>query len=113
MKWLIVVCAVGSACDDRPTITSATDDPPKVFAARCAMCHGTTGKPPTSMVAQLGVRDLTDPDVRARLNLQRVEEQVRKGSSNKLMPGFELALTEAQITAVSAWVVSPQFLAPR
>jgi mono/diheme cytochrome c family protein len=39
-----------------------------------------------------------------------VENQVRKGSANKLMPALEGALTDAQIKAVAAWVASPAFL---
>ena len=33
-----------------------------------------------------------------------VENQVRHGSKNKLMPAFEGALTDAQIKAVAAYV---------
>ena len=62
------------------------------------------------MVARIAVRDLTLPELRARVSPAFVEAQVRRGSQNTLMPGFEGALTDAQIKAVSAYVASPEFL---
>ena len=77
-----------------------------MYAAVCATCHGDKGKPSASMAAQLGVRDLTEAGFRARVTVALVEAQVRQGSANKLMPAFAGALNDAQITAVSAWVVA-------
>ena len=82
-----------------------------VFASMCTSCHGTTGKPSESMVAQLNVRDLTDPKWRAAATPALVEHQVRTGSANKLMPAFTGALTDAQIKAVAAYVADPAFVA--
>jgi len=62
------------------------------------------------MVAQLNVRDLTSPELRARITPALVEAQVRTGSKNKLMPSFAGALTDEQIRAVAAHVASPGFL---
>jgi mono/diheme cytochrome c family protein len=81
----------------------------EVFANACASCHGPSGKPPEAMVAKLAVRDLTSAELRARVTPALVEQQVRKGSKNKLMPAFEGALTDAQIAAVAAYVASPTF----
>jgi mono/diheme cytochrome c family protein len=64
------------------------------------------------MRTRLGVRDLTDPDLRARITPGFVEKQVRSGSKNKLMPAFAGVIDDGQITAVAAYVASPQFLAP-
>jgi mono/diheme cytochrome c family protein len=84
-----------------------------VFASLCATCHGPDGRPPASMVARLGVRDLTAAAFRERITPALVEQQVRKGSMNKLMPSFQGVLDDAQIKAVAAYVASPQFGAPR
>jgi mono/diheme cytochrome c family protein len=84
-----------------------------VFAKLCVSCHGETGKPTESMVARLGVRDLTEPEFRARVTPAIVEKQVRGGSKSKLMPSFVGVISDDQIAAVSAWVASPQFVAPR
>jgi mono/diheme cytochrome c family protein len=84
----------------------------KVFQSICAACHGPTGKPTEANVARMGVKDLTSPELRHRITPALVENQVRKGSQNKLMPGLEGALTEEQIKAVAAYVASPEFLEP-
>jgi mono/diheme cytochrome c family protein len=83
-----------------------------VFEKLCAVCHGEDGRPPAAMVARLGVRDLTAPEFRTRATPAVVEHQVRAGSTNKLMPAFAGAIDEADITAVAAYVASPQFVAP-
>ena len=81
-----------------------------VFQSICAACHGQTGRPTEANVARLGVKDLTAPELRARITPQLVENQVRHGSQNKLMPAFEGALTDDQIRAVAAYVASDQFM---
>ena len=87
-------------------VAGGTADGAAVFAGACANCHGETGKPPSSMVAQLGVRDLTAPDFRARVTVALVEHQVHAGSDNKLMPSFAGALSEAQMHAVAEFVAT-------
>jgi mono/diheme cytochrome c family protein len=82
-----------------------------VFQMMCATCHGADGRPPAAMTARLGVRDLTSAEFRARVTPGLVEQQVRNGSKSKLMPAFAGVLDDAQITAVSAYLASPQFVA--
>ena len=91
---------------------SGSGDGQAVFQLVCASCHGPDGRPPAAMVARLGVRDLTASEFRARVTPALVEQQVRAGSKSKLMPAFEGAISDAQIAAVSAYVASPQFVAP-
>jgi mono/diheme cytochrome c family protein len=107
VKRLILVALV-AGCSGDPTGGSV--DGKVVFNSMCTSCHGPEGKPPEAMVARLGVRDLTDPTVRAKLTLESVEKQVRSGSDNKLMPAFQGALSDEQIKAVAAFVVSPAFI---
>jgi mono/diheme cytochrome c family protein len=85
-------------------------DGAELYAKFCSTCHGVTGKPDATMSARLGVRDLTSPELRARVTPALIEAQVRKGSQNKLMPAFEGAFTDEQIKAISAYVASPKFL---
>lgn len=84
-----------------------------MFESLCATCHGPDGRPPAAMVARLGVRDLTGAEFRARVTPGLVEQQIRTGSKNKLMPSFAGVLDDAQITGIAAYVASPQFVAPR
>ena len=100
-----------AGCDREPGGGSKAVTGPALFASLCAACHGPDGRPPEAMVVRLGVHDLTAAEFRARVTPGLVEQQVRKGSKNKLMPAFEGALDDAQIKAVAAYVASPQFLA--
>ncbi len=106
MRPLLFLVAL-AACNG--SVAGGANDGPKVFASVCATCHGPTGKPTDAMVQRMNVRDLTAPDFRARVTPALVENQVRTGSKNKLMPAFQGALDDAQIKAVAAYVASPTF----
>jgi mono/diheme cytochrome c family protein len=112
--WLLALVAVAVAgCGSGSSGTGAEAGAGRaVFQKLCAVCHGPDGRPPAAMVARLGVRDLTAPEFRARATPALVEQQVRTGSANKLMPAFAGAIDDAEITAVAAYVASPQFVAP-
>jgi len=107
VKWLILVCSVVACTRTTPSDGASGAE---VFATYCAVCHGPNGKPSATMAARLAVRDLTSPELRAKVSVKLVEDQVRKGSQNKLMPGFEGAISDAQIKAVAAWVASSTFV---
>jgi mono/diheme cytochrome c family protein len=102
---LLLVALVGFAGCDR-TVAGGSTDGATVFAAACASCHGPGGKPPPQMVDQLGVRDLTGAEFKARRTKELVLQQVRRGSSNGRMPAFTGALKEPQIEAVAAYVLT-------
>jgi cytochrome c oxidase cbb3-type subunit III len=99
---VLLGCAACAGCTNG--IAGGAADGPKVFAEACAACHGPSGRPPEALVASLGVRDLTAPEFRARVSEQLVEHQVRTGAQNGKMPSFVGTLTDAQITAVAAYV---------
>jgi mono/diheme cytochrome c family protein len=105
---LALVAAACAACSG--DATGGSSDGPELFAKLCTACHGSDGKPPAAMELRLGVRDLTAPALRARITPAIVEQQVRRGSDNKLMPAFEGLINDAQIKALSAYVASPAFL---
>lgn len=99
-----------AGCHSDPA--GGTTDGAAVFSMLCASCHGPDGHPPAAMVARLNVRDLTATEFRARVTPALVEQQVRHGSANKLMPAFEGAITDDQIRAVAGFVASPRFGSP-
>jgi len=109
--WVLAVLAV-AGCGGTPSGAGAGDGQ-AIFQSLCASCHGSDGRPPEAMVARLAVRDLTTPEFRACVTPAGVEHQVRAGSKNRLMPAFAGAIDDAQITAVAAYVASPQFAARR
>jgi mono/diheme cytochrome c family protein len=97
------VLALG-ACNSQ--VADGQADGAKVFEGACARCHGPNGRPDPGMVAKLGVKDLTQPALQARLSDADIRQQILKGSKNKQMPSFDGALTEPQIDAVIAHVRS-------
>ena len=105
----LAVLAVGAACSG--DATGGSVEGPELFAKLCSPCHGEHGKPTAAMEVRLGVRDLTAPELRARITPELVELQMRRGSKNMLMPSFEGVATDAQIKALAAYVASPGFLA--
>lgn len=96
----LLVIALLAACSGE--VAGGRADGPAVYQEACARCHGETGRPPSSMAAQLGVKDLTE----ATLTLDKVEHQIRHGSDNKVMPAFAGTLKDEQIAAVAAYVLS-------
>jgi mono/diheme cytochrome c family protein len=110
--WLALVLALAlAACHGN--VAGDVKGGAQVFQLVCAQCHGATGKPDVATVARIGVKDLTSPELRARITPALVEKQVREGSQNKLMPAFVGALNDVQIRDVASFVASPQFLEPR
>ena len=75
-----------------------------VFEAACARCHGSAGVPDPGIVAQLGVKNLSDTSLQERLSDADIRRQIVDGSKNKQMPAFKGALSDAQIAAVIAHV---------
>ncbi len=102
----IVVSSLGLTVGCDRKVAGGSTDGAEVFKAACASCHGERGKPPQAMADQLGVRDLTGAEFRARRTKELVHGQVTRGSANGRMPGFQGALTDAQIDAVTAYVLT-------
>ena len=103
--WRSLLLALVVAGCSSP-VAGGSVDGPAVFAAACATCHGSTGQPPASMAAALGVRDLTSAEFVARRTPALIEAQVRHGSTNQKMPAFVGAMTDDQIRAVAAYVMT-------
>lgn len=104
MRWLVVaVLLVGCDAGD-------SGDGKAVYEKVCVTCHGATGTPDATMVAKLGVKNLRAPELRGRITPYLVENQVKHGSKNKLMPAFEGAISDVQIKEVADYVSSKQFL---
>ncbi len=107
LRRLLLLLSIGAGaigCDRQ--VAGGKADGAAVFAEVCARCHGGGGQPSPSMKAQLGVRDLTAREFKARVSDELVARQVERGSDNKLMPAFAGELTVEQIAAVAAYVVA-------
>jgi mono/diheme cytochrome c family protein len=110
-RFLLALAVACAACGG--DVTGGSVEGAELFGRLCAACHGPDGKPPEAMALRLGVRDLTAPELRARITPALVEQQIWRGSENKLMPSFQYMLSPAQVRALAEHVASPEFLAPR
>ena len=110
VRAAVLILLVGGCSRE---LAAGSVDGATVFAAACATCHGEGGKPPEALRNQLGVRDLTSPEFRARATPALIEHQVRDGADSKKMPAFKGSLTEAQIRAVAVFVMGLGAESPR
>lgn len=98
----VAVAPAAGACGRR--VAGGRADGAAIFAEVCARCHGPGGSPPPAMVAQLGVHDLTSPELQERMSDEAIARQVQHGSPNQKMPSFASVLSDAQVRAVVAHV---------
>ncbi|MGA3009240.1 MAG: cytochrome c [Terracidiphilus sp.] len=69
------------------------------YKAKCAMCHGATGVPSPGMAKAMGVKPVSDPDIK-KLTAAQMFTAV-KGGKGKMKP--VAGLTDAQIKDVVAF----------
>lgn len=101
---VFVVLGVSLACNRG--VAGGSADGAEVFEEACSRCHGPNGRPEPGMVASLGVKNLTEPELQHKLSDEEMRKQILEGSENNKMPPFKGALTDAQVTAVIAHVRS-------
>ena len=71
------------------------------FKAKCAVCHGATGKGDTTMGKNLKIRDLTSADVQKQSDAD-LTTVITNGKGK--MPAYKGKLTDAQISDVVKYV---------
>lgn len=100
----LAVCAPAAlaSCDRR--VAGGSTDGRAVYEEACARCHGPGGVPDRGQVVRLGVKDLTQAEVQARMTDDDIRGQIVNGSKNQQMPSFRGVLTDAQLDAVIAHV---------
>jgi mono/diheme cytochrome c family protein len=92
--------------------SGGSTDGRNLFATQCASCHGADGRPNEMMVTKIGVKDLTAPELRAKLTPEYVEQQLLRGSKNFKMPSFDGQITREQIKVLADYVASSAFVSP-
>jgi mono/diheme cytochrome c family protein len=69
------------------------------YKAKCQSCHGATGTPNPALAKLLGVKPISDPDIR-KLTPDQMAETVKNGKG-KMKP--VAGLTDAEIKSVVAY----------
>ncbi len=91
-----ITVAVAQAADSKANWTK-----------HCAMCHGPDGKGQTKMGAKLAIKDLTNPEVQAKLKDEEVVKAIKDGvtvDGKKKMPAFSEKLNDDEIRELVPYV---------
>jgi mono/diheme cytochrome c family protein len=81
-----VVCLAGAVC-------FAQSGGEATYKAKCQMCHGATGTPSAGMAKTMGIKPVSDPDIK-KLTADQMFAAVKNGKG-KMKPAT--GLTDAQI----------------
>ncbi|MFN8545881.1 MAG: cytochrome c [Candidatus Binatia bacterium] len=98
----MLVSVAGVRADEAPVAGG------RVFAERCATCHGDAGRGdgPTATALEPKPRNFHDPVFWESRTPDQMRETVRHGKVDTAMPPFEGALSDAEIDAVVAHLAS-------
>ncbi len=86
---VVLAAIVSLAC----AVSFAQSDGEATYKAKCQMCHGATGTPSPGMAKAMGVKPLSDPDIK-KLTADDMIAAVKNGKG-KMKP--VAGLTDAQI----------------
>ena len=104
---LATLTLVSLASTITPLHASDEDHP---WAQHCVRCHGEDGRGQTKMGRKLRIKDITSAKVQSRLTDERILEALHEGikdnDGNERMPAFAQKLSDADRTALVAYVRS-------
>jgi mono/diheme cytochrome c family protein len=86
-----------------PTLVAAQESPADIFKAKCAMCHGPEGNASTSMAKNMGLKPLTDPEVK-KMSDAGLTALITNGKGK--MPAMKGKLTDDQIGSLTKYIHS-------
>jgi cytochrome c6 len=81
---------------------SFADDGAATYKSKCAMCHGATGTPNPAMAKSMGIKPVSDPDMKA-LTVDQIVSAIKNGKG-KMHP--VAGLTDPQVKDVAAYFKS-------
>ena len=94
--------ALGFGCT-QDTFAGGSTDGPKLYKEACSRCHGAEGVPSQAMQNRNGVKPLNTERAKG-MSDEELLDQIRNGSKNRMMPAFQGAMSEAQMTALIAYI---------
>jgi cytochrome c553 len=94
-----------------PALSLADADTDALWAKECASCHGVDGKANTKIGKIQKVKDLTDPEVRAKFDRARMIESTKNGilkadGKTPWMKEYGTKLSDEQIGALVDHVIN-------
>ena len=109
-KWVLAVVAAGSMLALSAGVVFAGETA-ELWNKKCAICHGKDGKGDTKIGRKKGVKDLTDPAVRAKFDRDRMIKHTTEGIPDEdgdgfRMKGFAEKLSADEIAALVDYAIS-------
>lgn len=85
-------------------------DVPALWKKNCASCHGEDGKGQTKAGKTKKVEDLTNPEVRAKFDRDRMIKSTKEGikdeAGKERMKPYAEKLSEAEIAALTDYIIN-------
>jgi len=109
---LVLLAATALAGTFAATSALAADvDVSALWTKNCAVCHGKDAKGETKAGKEKGVKDLTDPKVRADFKKDKLIKLVKEGAKDEktgkeTMKAFGSKLSDAEISALVDYVMT-------
>ncbi len=100
--FFAVACLLSFGCSE-DKMAGGSVDGPKIFAEACARCHGADGVPSQGMQSRTGVKPLNSARAVGMTDAELLA-QIRNGSKNRMMPAFQGAMNDEQLTALVAHI---------
>jgi mono/diheme cytochrome c family protein len=88
------------------TGSASATDAKEIYAARCAFCHGASGKGDgmTASVLKPPPANFTDPEFWKKTNEKQIRDVISKGKPGTSMVAFGSTLTSQDIDALVAYI---------
>jgi len=88
-----------------PSAFAGKPDAHAIYANKCMICHGKEGKP-VPMFANIGVKNLSDPEWQKSRTDAEILKIITNGKENTVMRSFKPELKPAEIEALVPFVRS-------
>ena len=90
--------------------TGGATDVPALWKKNCASCHGEDGKGQTKAGKQKKVEDLTNPEVRAKFEREKMIKSIKEGKKDdagkERMKPYADKLSEAEIASLADYILN-------
>jgi cytochrome c6 len=80
-------------------VLSFAQDGAAIYKAKCAMCHGPSGTPSAGMAKAMGIKAVSDPEMKA-LTVDQIAATVKNGKA-KMKP--VAGLSDGDVKSVAAY----------
>jgi len=110
VSTLAAALTVGATLARAEGAAGGAMDVPALWKKNCASCHGEDGKAQTKAGKSKKVQDLTNPEVRAKFDRDRMIKSTKDGMKSEegkeLMKPYGEKLSDAEIAALTDYIIN-------